>query len=476
MAKILQPDLCVIGGGSGGLTVAAAALSLGASVVLVERDKMGGDCLNYGCVPSKSLIASAKRAQYMRTATKFGIAAEDPKINFGRVNEHVHRVIADIAPHDSVERFEGLGATVLQGEAKFTDAKTVMVGDQAVKPRRFVIATGSRPMSPPIPGLSEIEYHTNETIFNLTRKPQHLIVVGGGPIGMEMAQAHHRLGSDVTVLEMQTPLAKDDPELSDIALKQIRREGVVIRQGVKVTQVGQKAKNIAVTIELKNGDTEEIVGSHLLLAAGRKPNVEALDLEKAKVNYDGRGIQVNKSLKTSNKRIYAIGDVAGGLQFTHVAGYHGGLVVRNALYRLPIKNDPTIIPWATYTDPEIANVGLTEADAREKYGDKFKVLRWSFAENDRARAEHVEEGLLKVITTPSGKILGAGAVGNNAGELINIYALAVANKMKVGAFTKMVAPYPTQFEIAKRIAVEFYKDKVDHPALKFLLQLNRMLG
>ncbi len=309
-----------MGGGSGGLTVAAAALALGASVVLIERDKMGGDCLNYGCVPSKSLIASAKRAQYMRTATKFGIAAEDPKINFGRVNEHVHGVIADIAPHDSVERFEGLGATVLQGEARFIDAKTVMVGDQGIKPRRFVIATGSRPASPPIPGLSDVDYHTNETIFNLTRKPQHLIVVGGGPIGMEMAQAHHRLGCEVTVLEMQVPLAKDDPELTDIALKQIRREGVTIRQSVKVAQVAPKAKNIAVTIEHENGETEEVVGSHLLLAAGRKPNVEALDLEKARVSYDGRGIQVSSALKTSNKLIYAIGDVAGGLQFTHVAG------------------------------------------------------------------------------------------------------------------------------------------------------------
>ncbi|MCF4097510.1 dihydrolipoyl dehydrogenase family protein [Maritalea mediterranea] len=476
MAKILQPDLCVMGGGSGGLTVAAAALSLGASVVLVERDKMGGDCLNYGCVPSKSLIASAKRAQHMRTATKFGIAAEDPKINFGRVHEHVHGVIADIAPHDSVERFEGLGATVLQGEAKFTDAKTVIVGEQAIKARRFVIATGSRPMSPPIPGLSDVEYYTNETIFNLTRKPQHLIVVGGGPIGMELAQAHRRLGAEVTVLEMQKPLAKDDPELTQIALKQVRREGVEICQGVKVTQVAPKGKNIVVTIEKESGETEEISGSHLLLAAGRKPNIEALALEKAKIEHDAKGIKVNSSLKTSNKRVYAIGDVAGGLQFTHVAGYHGGLVVRNALFRLPIKNDTTIIPWATYTDPEIANVGLTEADAREKYGDKFRVLRWSFAENDRARAEHVEEGLLKVITTPSGKILGAGAVGKNAGELINIYALAVANKMKIGAFTKMVSPYPTQFEIAKRIAVEFYKDKVDHPVLRFLLQFNRMLG
>lgn len=476
MAKILQPDLCVIGGGSGGLTVAAVALSLGASVVLVERDKMGGDCLNYGCVPSKSLIASAKRAQFMRTATKFGMASEDPKINFGRVNEHVHGVIADIAPHDSIERFEGLGATVLQGEAKFTDPKTVMVGDQAIKPRRFVVATGSRPLSPPIPGLSDVTYYTNETIFDLTRKPQHLIIIGGGPVGMEMAQAHRRLGAEVTVLEMQQPLAKDDPELTNIALKQIRREGVDIRQEVKVAKVAPKAKNIVVTLERENGETEELVGSHLLLAAGRKPNIEALELNKAKVTFDGHGIKVDKSLKSSNKRIYAIGDVVGGLQFTHVAGHHGGLVVRNALYRMPVNYDATIIPWATYTDPEIANVGLTEADARQKYGDKFKVLRWSFAENDRARAEHVEEGLLKVITSPSGKILGAGAVGHNAGELINIYALAIANKMKIGAFTKMVAPYPTQFEIAKRVAVEFYKDKTDHPVLKFLLQLNRMLG
>jgi len=476
MADFLKPDLCVIGAGSGGLTVAAAAAQLGASVVLIERGKMGGDCLNTGCVPSKALIAAATRAQLMRSAPEFGIQAEEPKPNFGRINDHIKQVIAGIAPNDSVERFRGLGVNVIEGEASFVDKRTVQVGNEKIRARRFVVATGSRPMVPSIPGLDEAPYLTNETIFEQRRKPSELLIIGGGPIGMELAQAHQRLGCNVTVVEMFEPLGKDDREFTDIALRHIRREGVDIRANTKVVEVKKKARAIAVDIENPDGEIETLVGTHLLVAAGRTPNIERLNLDAAMVEHTARGISINDGLKTSNRRVYAIGDVASGLQFTHVAGYQAGLVVRNALFGLPIKQDRQIIPWATYTDPSISQVGMNEEEARAKYGNKFKVLRWSFDENDRARAERQTDGVLKVLTDKSGKILGAGAVGLHADELINMYAFAIANGMKIGAFTKMVAPYPTLFEVAKRISIEFYKDKLDNPLLKGLISLNRLFG
>lgn len=476
MAEYLKPDLCVIGAGSGGLSVAAAAAQLGAAVILIERAKMGGDCLNTGCVPSKALIAAATRAQLMRTAPDFGIQAEEPKPNFGRINDHIKQVIAGIAPNDSVERFRGLGVNVIEGEARFIDKRTVQVGNEQIRARRFVIATGSRPMVPPIPGLADAPFLTNETIFEQRRKPSDLIIVGGGPIGMELAQAHQRLGCSVTVLEMAEALANDDRELTDIALRHVRREGVDIRSNTKVLEVKKKARAISVDVENPDGEVETIVGTHLLIAAGRVPNIERLNLDAAKVEHTKRGISINDALKTSNRRIYAIGDVASGLQFTHVAGYQAGLVIRNALFGLPVKQNRQIIPWATYTDPAIAQVGMNEEDARQKYGDKFRVLRWSFDENDRARAERQTDGLLKVLTDNSGKILGAGAVGLHADELINMYAFAIANNMKISAFTKMVSPYPTLFEVAKRISIEFYKDKLDNPLLKGLIALNRLFA
>ncbi|WP_155889372.1 dihydrolipoyl dehydrogenase family protein [Cucumibacter marinus] len=475
MADPLTPDICVIGGGSAGLTVAAAASQLGADVVLVEKAKMGGDCLNYGCVPSKALIAAAKHAHTFTASEAFGIKSMTPEIDFEAVNAHIKGVIGHIAPHDSVERFEGLGVTVIEDEAVFTGKTTLMAGETEIHARRYVIATGSRPVVPPIEGLGDAPYLTNETIFDLTEKPEHLVIIGGGPIGMEMAQAYRRLGSKVTVLEAEKALSREDPELRSIAIDRVLAEDIDLREGVKATRVARKDGGIAVTIA--GLDTEETVtGSHLLVAVGRAPNVEGLGLEAAKVKTTKAGIKVSSGLKTSNRRIYAVGDVNGGPQFTHSAGYEGGLVVRNALYRLPIRRNPVIIPRATYTDPEIAWVGLDEAAARRKYNNRFKVLRWDYGDNDRAAAERRTDGLLKVLTDRGGTIIGAGAVGPLAGEMIALYALAVANRLKVGAFTRMVAPYPTITEAAKRIAVEFYRDKLDNPWLLRLLKLNRLLG
>src|SRR4051794_24919576 len=321
-ADVLTPDICVIGAGSGGLSVAAAAAAFGVPVVLIEKGKMGGDCLNYGCVPSKALLAAAKHAAAARRVTPFGLTLPRPEIDFAKVNAHVRGVIATIAPNDSKERFTGLGVQVVEGAARFKDAATVAVGDKfEIKARRFVIATGSSPAVPPIPGLAEAAYLTNETIFELKRCPEHLIIIGAGPIGLELAQAHRRLGAKVTVLEAAAPLAKDDPECAAIVLEHLGREGIVIRSGVKLTEVSHSDGNIRVTIETPPGE-ETIEGSNLLIAAGRRPNVDGLDLDKAGIKYGPRGIVVDKGLKTTNRKVYAIGDVAGGA-FTHVANHHG---------------------------------------------------------------------------------------------------------------------------------------------------------
>lgn len=473
--EILTPDICVIGAGSGGLSVAAAAAAFGVDVVLIEKGRMGGDCLNYGCVPSKALIAAAKHAQAVRDAAAFGITAGAPKVDFAKVHDHVHGIIAGIAPHDSVERFEGLGVKVIQAAAKFTDERTVVANGLTVRARRFVIATGSSPAVPPIPGLNGVPYLTNETIFDETACPEHLIIVGGGPIGMELAQAYRRLGAQVTVLEAMRVLAKDDPDLSRFVVERVRADGVDLREGTKVIGVEKRDGGVAVRIKGEGGE-EEIVGSHLLIAAGRKPNTAGLGLDEAGISHDRRGISVDQGLRTSNRHVYAIGDVAGGLQFTHVAGYHAGLVVRSILFRMRVRENRSIIPWVTYTDPELASVGLSEAEARARHGDPIRVLSWSFGENDRARAERRTDGLIKVITDKKGRILGAGIAGYNAGEIINMWALALSQKMKIKAFTGFVSPYPTMAEVGKRAAITFYTPSLSNLWLRRVVRFLRIFG
>jgi pyruvate/2-oxoglutarate dehydrogenase complex dihydrolipoamide dehydrogenase (E3) component len=475
MAETLTPDICVIGGGSGGLSVAAAAAAFGVSTVLIESHKMGGDCLNSGCVPSKALLAAAKRAELARSALPFGVTAQTD-VDFAKVHAHVQRVIAAIAPTDSVERFTGLGVQVIKGHAKFKDRRRVTVGNQyEVRARRFVIATGSTPGVPPIPGIDAGPYLTNETIFKLTERPRHLVVIGAGPIGMEMAQGFRRLGSEVTVLEAAQPLAKDDPECAAIVLAQLERDGVVIRSGVQVVRVGHSVGSVAVTFAEEGGE-ETIEGSHLLVAAGRKPTVDGLDLEAAGIRYDRSGIVVNKKLKTSNRRVYAIGDCAAGqLQFTHAANYHAGLVIRNALFRLRVRMNNDIVPWVTYTDPELAQAGLTEAEARKRRM-KIRILRWPYHDNDRAQIERETHGHLKVITTRKGKIVGATIVGAQAGELIATWILAIAQGLNIRALTGVVLPYPTLSEIGKRAAIDFFSPSLTSPWVRRIIAWLRIFG
>jgi pyruvate/2-oxoglutarate dehydrogenase complex dihydrolipoamide dehydrogenase (E3) component len=475
MAETLKPDICVIGGGSGGLSVAAAAVAFGVSTVLIEKHKMGGDCLNTGCVPSKAMLAAAKRAQAARSARPFGVTAS-PAVDFLRVHDHVHAVIDAIAPIDSAERFTGLGVQVIKGEAKFKNRRTVVVGDEfEIRARRFIIATGSTPAVPPIPGLEAGSYLTNESVFELTEQPRRLIIIGAGPIGLEMAQAFRRLGSEVIVLEAAAPLAKDDPECAAVVLDQLEREGIIVRAGVKVSQVAFGSGSVAVTVE-DAGAEETIEGSHLLVATGRRPTVEGLDLEAAGIRYDRSGIVVNKKLKTANGRVYAIGDAAAGqLQFTHAANYHAGLVIRNALFRMPVRVNNAAIPWVTYTEPELAQTGLTEAQARQR-GIKIRILRRPFHDNDRAQAERETHGHIKVITNRKGNILGATIVGAQAGELITVWTLAIAQGLKIRALTGIVVPYPTLSEISKRAAIDFFTPSLMSPWLRRTIAWLRIFG
>ncbi|MFN3460421.1 MAG: dihydrolipoyl dehydrogenase family protein, partial [Oceanibaculum sp.] len=415
MSRRIETDICVIGAGSAGLSVAAGASQMGARTVLVERAKMGGDCLNYGCVPSKALLAAGRRARIASHSAEFGIDGH-ATVDFARVQAHVAGVIAAIAPHDSVERFEGLGVTVLQAEARFTGPRELVAGDTVVRAKRFVIATGSRTAIPPVPGLEGVPYLTNETIFGMPEKPAHLLILGGGPIGLEMAQAHRNLGCEVTVIEMASIAGKDDPELVELLRRRLCADGIRLLERTRALGVAAKQSGVSVMVE-KDGIVEEVSGSHLLVATGRAPSVEGLGLEAAGVRYGKKGIEVDARLRTSNRHIFAIGDVAGPYQFTHMAGYHAGIVIRNALFRLPAKVDYSAVPWVTYTDPELAQVGMSEEAARQQHGE-IRILRWGFHENDRAQAERETEGYAKIVTLPNGRILGATILGPQAGELI----------------------------------------------------------
>lgn len=482
MAELITPDICVIGAGSGGLTVAAAAAAFGVPVVLIEQGKMGGECLNAGCVPSKALIAAARRAHGASGASgldAFGITTSPPQIDFSRVHDHVQRVIAAIAPNDSRERFTGLGVRVIAGQARFKDKRTVAVGDDIeIKARRVVIATGSSPAIPAIPGLERVPFLTNESVFDLKVCPEHLIVVGAGPMGLELAQAFRRLGAAVTVLEAGTALAHEDPECARIVLDALAAEGVVLRAGVSIAHVEASGAGVAVVLSGaagQGGNNERIVGSDLLIATGRRAHVEGLGLEAAGIAHTGAGITVDRKLRTSNRRVYAIGDVAGGPQFTHAANYHAGLVIRNALFRLPVKADARLIPRVIFTDPELAHVGLTEDEAR-RARRTIRILRWPLSENDRAQAERATRGHIKVITDKGGRILGATIVGAGAGELITTWSLALANRLNIRAIVDTVVPYPTFGEIGKRAAITYFLPRLTSPFVRRIIAWLRRLG
>lgn len=432
MKRSLRPDLAVIGAGSGGLSVAAGAAQLGLSVVLFEHGEMGGDCLNSGCVPSKALISAAAKGW-----------------DFGKAIAHVRATIETIAPIDSQERFEGLGVTVIRETARFVDRRTLESDSVRVTARKIVIATGSRPKIPPIPALEGVAYLTNETVFDLQTLPERLTIVGGGPIGLELGQAFARLGSKVIVFEAERCLAREDPDLAAVVMDQLRVDGLDIREGAKVDRFEPDAT--------------------VLVATGRAPNVEGLNLEAAGVAYDAHGVRTDKSLRTTNRRVFAVGDVTGRPAFTHVAGAHAALFVRRALFASPVNADAMVIPRVTYTDPELAAVGLTETEARARHGDAIKVVTHAFHDNDRAQTEADTRGFGKLVTDRKGRILGAAIVGAHAGDLIAPFTLAMSARVKLSALAGMIAPYPTRAEIVKRLAGQWYSPILFSPRTRGLV-------
>jgi pyruvate/2-oxoglutarate dehydrogenase complex dihydrolipoamide dehydrogenase (E3) component len=478
MSETLRPDLCIIGAGAAGLSAAASAAALGARTVLIERDKMGGECLNTGCVPSKALIAVARVAKGPPAALRPRDAAPDAvpaALDHRGAMAHVRRVIADIAPNDSAERYAALGVEIIKGEAAFIDRATVAAGGRRIAARRFVIASGSKPAIPALVGLDTVPYLTSETVFDLAERPRHLMIIGAGPMGCELAQAFRRLGSEVTLFEAGSLLPREDQELSGIVGGALKRDGVVLRENVRLTAA---AAISGVRLHYSDAASlpRETTGTHLLLASGRTPVTFGLGLEAGFIKYDKGGIIVDHGMRTSNPRVFAIGDCAGGAaegaRFTHAASWQASLVIRRALFRLPGRFEPALLPRATYTDPEIAAVGLSEEEARAKHGE-IRILRFPFGETDRARTDAEPEGLVKLLASTRGRILGAAICGKGAGEMIPLWTLALREKMKLSKIATLPMPYPTLSEASRRAALEFYIPMARRPLIRRIL---RFLG
>lgn len=469
-------DIVVIGGGSGGLVVAAGGSALGAKVALVERHRLGGDCLWYGCVPSKALIKSARIAYEMRNAQRWALSPADPAPEVARVMERVRGVIAEIEPNDSPERFRGLGVDVIFGEGRFTAPDVFEVGTRRLTGKTFVIATGSRPAVPPVPGLDTVPYLTNETVFDLREQVPSLIVVGSGPIGSELAQSFRRLGSEVTVVDMASgTLPREDPDLAAVVHAQLAAEGIRFRFEATLAGVSGRAGDIAVTVKGKDGTEETLRGTHLLVAAGRKLNVDNLGLDAAGVAMERGRIVVDDRLRTSQSHIYVIGDAAGGYQFTHLAEHHAGIVLRHAIFCLKWTKPTSVLPWCTYTDPELARVGLSETEAVQ-HGVAHRVYRFPFADIDRAHAEGETTGFAKLITDPGGRILGAAIVGPHAGELIAEFGLALAQGLSAKDISNAIHTYPTLASISRRVADQQRKEGLTPTAKTWIKRIFRLQG
>jgi len=470
-------DVAVIGAGAAGLSVAAICAGLGLKVALIERGRLGGDCLNSGCVPSKALLAAAAAAAAARRAGRFGVRLPPPEIDWAGVMGHVRGTIARIAPNDSAARYRGMGVEVIEGHAYFVARDAIEVGGRRIIFRRCVIAAGAGPVIPDLPGLDAIPYLTNETLFDLPAAPGHLLVLGGGPLGLEMAQAHARLGCQVTVLEAgETIAGREEPELVAGIAAALSADGVTIRTGARVARL--EPGPVAVL-----ADGSRIAGTHLLLATGRAPRLAGLDLAAAGVQAGPRGIATDRRLRSvGNPRIWAAGDIAdpeglGPRAFTHVAGQHAGILVRAMLLRLPFTRlDYAALPRVTYTDPELAQVGLTEAEARAAGHRDLRIHRWPLSENDRAAAEGLEAGGVKLVVTPKGRLLGAAILAPHAGEMAGMYGLLIGRKLPLSALAGMVLPYPTLAEAGKRAAGDFYAPKLLSPAVKRAVRLLMQLG
>jgi pyruvate/2-oxoglutarate dehydrogenase complex dihydrolipoamide dehydrogenase (E3) component len=455
-------DMVVIGGGAAGLVTASGSAQLGAKVALIERGKLGGECLWTGCVPSKALIETARTKRLVEQAKAKGIETGIVKVDFARVMEHVHETIMAIEPHDDPKRFRDMGIDVIEGSAVFTARDRVEVNGRTLVSRRFCIATGGDTLVPPIKGIQDVPYLTHENFFDLRKQPEHLLIIGAGPIGCELGQAMHRLGTKVTLIEtLDCILHKDDKELACLMHAYLEEEGITIHVDTRAQKVEARNGVVALTCRKKNQDIE-VEGDALLLATGKRPRTAGLGLEAAGVVVDKSGIQVNHTMRTTNPQIYAAGDVAGPYLFTHVAEYQAGLVISNALIPLlSRKASFTVVPWVTYTDPELAHVGISEAEARKQFGAAaVRIWKYEPKENDRHIIEGATKGLVKLITRKDGKILGCDMLGANAGDLIHEYALAIRKGLKVGDISGMIHAYPTLALANKRVSDRYYAEKI----------------
>ena len=465
-------DLVVIGGGAGGLVVASVASQLGLDVVLIEKEKqLGGDCLHFGCVPSKALLKAGKVAHTIRNAGLYGLDVNEPAVDIKAVNAAVQKAVTTIQRHDSHERFESMGCEILTGAAFFLDADTVQIGERKIKAKRFVIATGSSSFVPDIKGLNKIDYITNENIFQLDKLPGHLIVLGAGPVGVEMAQAFVRLGSRVTLIEAAPRILSTlDVDVSENLMQKLVEEGVqfIVNQAavsVEANHVGIK------NVILRDGTV--ISGDVLLVAVGRRPVVDGLGLENAGVKYSSGGVEVNTKMQTSRRHIYACGDVTGLMPLTHVAELQAGIILANLIFRFPKRISYRVIPSVVYTDPECAQVGVSEADVKDDTG--IEVVRFNMSELDRAIAENTTTGFAKLIVK-KGRLIGAHIIGPHAGDVIHELALAIQSKMKLSKITGMVHAYPSYAQINRRAAGQYYISRLFNKKTRKLVRfLNRWL-
>ena len=466
-------DLGVIGGGAAGLTVTSGAAQLGARTLLIEKEPvLGGDCLHFGCVPSKTLIRTAAVYHAMRHAPRYGLPEVPlPPVDFRRVAQRIRAVIETIQQHDSVERFCRLGAQVVFGEPRFTDEHTVQVGGKGYTAARWVIATGSSPLVPSLEGLRETPFLTNRELFSLNELPPSLVVLGAGPIAIEMAQAFSRLGSKVDVVQRSGQiLSKEDKDLADLAMAGLQAEGITFHLQAKVVRVRELGNERELLYQDAEGREQTLRAKALLVALGRMPNVAGLGLEEIGVAVDARGVAVDNRLRTSRKHIFAAGDVLGSHQFTHAAGYEGSVVVTNAVFRLPRKVDYTWLPWCTYTEPELASIGMNEQRAR-KAGIEHTVWREKFAANDRSLAEGEKTGCIKLLLDHRGRPLGAQIFGLHAGELLGEWVAAMNGKVKTATLAAAIHPYPTLGEINKRVAGAPLAQKLFSPTVRKALAL-----
>ena len=455
-------DIGIIGGGAAGLTVAAGSAQLGAKTLLIEKDnKLGGDCLHYGCVPSKTLIKSAKVYHLLKNAEDFGLPPVNVSpVDFKSITKRIQDVIGTIQEHDSIERFCGLGAKVIFSSPSFLDTHTVDMNGEKISAKNWVIATGSSPGIPPIKGIEHTPYITNKDMFLLSHLPESIAVLGAGPIAIEMAQAFCRLGSAVHVIQRSGQiLSKEDKDMADDVMNMLTSEGVKFHLDSSILEVADTGDMTEVSIKTKGGKKDKIKAEKLLIAMGRIPNLEGLNLEKAGVEYDKKGIRVDSRLRTTSKNIYAAGDVTGANQFTHAAGYEGGIVISNAIFHLPRKTDYTFLPWCTYTDPELASIGMNEKGAKEA-GVNYKVWIEEFKNNDRGVAEGSTSGKIKMILNEKEKPIGVQILGMNSGDLLNEWVAVLNGGVKLSTLASSIHPYPTLGEINKRVAGAYLSPKI----------------